>query len=329
MKRFESLSPVEREILYHTVMDAAAPAVKIAEKVGCKPHAVQAAVAKFQSRDIISRRVMINAFRLGYSLHSIYISLSVEGQRSREEIAQHLVSYPAAGVVLELSGEYDFFVSLVAREALDLARFNYELSERFSGAVLKKDVAIAVSITEFGEKVLLPGEGFSPEWTYSADQEKHEIDIVDRRILYCISNETFSTSAKLARVLGIPPSTVEYRIRKLRERGIIFADLHELRGSEVGLVNYLVLVGMKGLPAETHADFQAFLRESRVVSNLCSEVGCWDYRLGISVQSETELADFITALRDSFDDSIAAVQMLPLVGSRKVKDYPFPPGELE
>jgi|688.fasta_scaffold03844_3 DNA-binding Lrp family transcriptional regulator len=329
MKRLESLSAVEREILYLTVMDAAAPAAKIAKKIGCKPHAVQAALAKFQARDIISRRVMINVFRLGYSLHSIYISLSVEGQRFREEIAQHLASYPATSVVLELSGEYDFFVSLVVRDAPELARFNYELSERFSGAVLKKDVAVAVSNTEFGEKVLLPGDGLYSECTYSADQEKHDVDFVDRRILDCISNETFSSSAQVARVLEIPPSTVEYRLRKLRERGIICADLNELRGSEVGLCNYMLLVGMKGFPSETHADFRAFLRKNPAVSSLSFEVGYWDYRLGVSVQAETEVAALVCDMRQNFDTRIASVQTLPLFYAHKVRDYPFPPSEIE
>lgn len=324
MKRLESLSTVEREILYLTLMDATAPAVKIAEKVGCKPHAVQAALAKFQARDIISRRVMINVFRLGYSLHSIYISLSVEGQRLREEIAQHLATYSATSMVLELSGEYDFFVSLVARDAVELARFNYELSGRFSGAVLKKDVAVAVSNTEFGEKVLLPGDGFYAECTYSADQEKYRVDSVDRRLLHYISSETFSSSAQVARALEIPPSTVEYRLRKLRERGVICADLNELRGSEVGLCNYILLVGMKGFPTETHAEFRAFLRRNPGVTSLSFEVGYWDYRLGVSVQAEPELAALVSEMRQNFDDRIATVLSLPLFQVRKVRDYPFP-----
>lgn len=325
MKRLESLSAVEREILYLTVMDAAAPAVKIAERVGCKPHAVQAALAKFEAHQIFSRRVIVNVFRLGYSLHSVYVTLSTEGRGQRNEIAEHVAAHPATSSVLELSGEYDFVVSLVVRDSMALARFNYELSERFSGAVLKKDVAITLSNTEFGEKVLLPGDGLYSECSYAVDQERHEVDAVDQRILYCISGSEFSTSARLSRALGIPTSTLEYRIRKLRERGIICGDLHELRGRQVGLSNYVVLVGMKGFPAETHSEFRSYLRQNPVVSSLSFEIGYWDYRLGVSVREECELNELVTEMRQRFGERIAAVQPLPLVGVRKVRDYPFPP----
>lgn len=89
--------------------------------------------------------------------------------------------------------------------------------------------------------------------------------------------------------------------------------------------NYVLLVGMKGFPAETHSEFRSYLRQNPVVSSLSFEIGYWDYRLGVSVREECELNELVTEMRQRFGERIAAVQPLPLVGVRKVRDYPFPP----
>ncbi len=324
----QSLSPLaeqDREILYLALMDASASVAKLAAAVGCKPHVVQAALTKFHSTGLISRRVMVDAFRLGLSRHSIYISLSKDGQEKCGKVSEFLVDHPATSVVLEVAGDYDFFVAILVRDSGELAQFQLAFASAFPSATLRMDIAVTIRHSVYGEKSLLSDKRLYRECTFAMGGRQFEADEVERRILFRVCDSVFRGSAQLSRRLGMPASTVEYRLKKLRERGIICGDMYEVRGELLGLSNFIVLVQMKGVSDVTHTGFISFARLHPHITHLSFEVGYWDYQLGVAVQEVEQLNALIEEVQSRFSDQLVIARAIPMFKARKVRDYPFDP----
>ena len=101
--------------------------------------------------------------------------------------------------------------------------------------------------------------------------------------------------------------------------------MHEIRGELLGLNNYLVLVGMKGLSEKLHEAFYKFARAHRFVTHCSYEVGVWDYMLGVAATRQREVNDLVELLHQHFGDYISSVRSIPMFRARKIKDYPFDP----
>jgi DNA-binding Lrp family transcriptional regulator len=316
------LSVLERHILYLVLMDAKASVTEVARRLGCRDHHVRYALLKFRDSGVISRRMMIDVFRLGFSRHAYYVSLSSEGQKRREEIVEFLVRDPCTTVVLEVGGEYDLFVAIVARSSVALSQFGQSLSQKFGGLFSRKDVAVTVRHSVFGEKLLVDDEKLFMESFYEATAEHVEVDDLDDRLLSALSLSSTGASSSLARSLGVPVSTVDYRMKRLLNDGVICGDMHEIRGELIGLTNYLVLVGMKGVSKELEMRFHAFARRHPNIPHLSYEVGHWDFMMGVAVTNQSDLNNLVERIRVEFGESLATVKSFSMFRARKVRDYP-------
>jgi DNA-binding Lrp family transcriptional regulator len=323
------LNGTERHILYTVLMNGSLNVPQIARQVGCHAPTVHHAIRKFKAAGLISRRIMVDIFRLGYARHAIYITLSSEGQEKKPDIARFLTNSSCTTVVLEVGGEYDFFVATVTRTSAELAAFNHELSSRFGSLFLKKDVAVTVRHSVFGEKMLVDNPDVYTECFYEVDHSLSntivQLDAVDHQLLYTLAGPQITSNCGLAQSLGMAQSTFVYRLKRLESAQVICGDMHEIRGELIGLTNYIILVGMKGVSQKTQVDFHQFARQHRNIAHLSFEVGHWDYMLGVAVEEQKDLNALIDTIRREFRDSIASIKSFSMFYAHKVRDYPIIP----
>ena len=151
---------------------------------------------------------------------------------------------------------------------------------------------------------------------------------MDHRLLCALSQEAPGSLAGLPRSLGLPKSTVEFRVRRLREQGILCGDMHEIRGEKIGLHNFILLVDMKGLTEETHRRFHQFVRKHRLVTYFSYEIGVWDYMVGVAAEQARDVGDLVERLHRQFGDAVSTVKSFPMFRARKVRDYPRDPRDV-
>lgn len=323
------LNGTERHILYTVLMNGRLSVPQIARQVGCHAPTVHHAIRKFKAAGLISRRIMIDIFRLGYARHAIYITLSSEGQEKKPDIARFLTNSSCTTVVLEVGGEYDFFVATVTRTSAELAAFNHDLSSKFGSLFLKKDVAVTVRHSVFGEKMLVDNPDLYTECFYEVDHSLSnaivELDTLDHQLLYTLAGPQITSNCGLAQSLGMAQSTFVYRLKRLESAQVICGDMHEIRGELIGLTNYIILVGMKGVSQQTHKDLHQFAKNHRNIAHLSFEVGHWDYMLGVVVEEQKDLNALIDTIRREFRDSVASIKSFSMFYAHKVRDYPIVP----
>lgn len=316
------LSDREKTILYLVLTNGAATVPRIAELSGEKPHVVQAALRKFHSHNLLARHVLVNPWKLGYSAHDILITLSSEGQAHREAVAHFLSESSSTTAVFEVGGECDFLVQALVTDATGLSQFYLDLSERFEGCFLKKDLATTIQHTFFGEKHLTKNRALHSEDTVSATSETVEIDEIDRRILFELSDPLFTFIPVVARKIGLPLSTVDYRIKRLRDRAVIAGDMNRLKGECLGFSRYMLLVSMAGISSVCHKAFYSFARDHNFIYSLTHSVGRWDYRLSVSAPKVADIQSLVHQLKKHFGDSVVTIKSLPMFHAKKIKDFP-------
>jgi DNA-binding Lrp family transcriptional regulator len=147
-----SLTSIEKKVLYLISIDAGAPVSKIAGALGCKPHIVQLACKKFNKLGLLSRRVMIDTFRLGYKKHTFFIALSPEGIANKVELIRFLTLCGNVSTVTELSSDYDLLVEVISRSSDEFWDLQTRLASRFPTPIQKKEITVVTRQSAFGEK---------------------------------------------------------------------------------------------------------------------------------------------------------------------------------
>jgi DNA-binding Lrp family transcriptional regulator len=319
------LSDIENHILYLTMMDATASVLSIAKRLNAKPHIVQAALRKFRSEELIAPRALVNIAQLGFASYELFVSLSSEGQRCKGDLIQYLAASPWIGSILEVGGDYELMVTVRIRNQKDMLDFQSGLGERFPGAITSKDTSMAVEHWLFGEKFLVNDQSLYTQYHLPVPNSTVTIDDLDRRILFEIGDSQVASISALGRKLGMAATTVEYRVKKLKEKGVIIGELHELRGAKLGLSNHVCLVSIKSSSDSLNHEFCKFARMNPWVPWLSRGTGRWDYVMGIAVREPSEVYTAVDQFRAKFGDWIVSYRILPMFRAHKVRDYPLDP----
>ncbi|MFN4894590.1 MAG: winged helix-turn-helix transcriptional regulator [Pseudomonadota bacterium] len=319
------LSATEGDILYATLMHGDVSIAELARMVGYREHVVRRAISKFFENGLIARRVFINCMALGYSSFHIYATLSSEGQKKRKEVIAHLVGSVRTSTVLEVGGEYDLFISVIVESTRELAQFSEDVTSKFGPVFARKDIAVTIRHSVFGEKLLTTKQHLFAECSIEAADRPKQVDELDRKILFLVGAPKFSTLANVARSIGVPLSTAEYRFNRLKSDGVICGDMHEIKGELVGLSNFIILLSMEGLSEARKDEFQRFSRLHPNITHFAYEVGHWDCMLGVSVFTPTELNSLVDLIRKKFGDFITNIKSFAMFNAHKVRDYPLDP----
>jgi DNA-binding Lrp family transcriptional regulator len=187
-----------------------------------------------------------------------------------------------------------------------------------------------VALHFFGNKYLCPHTKPQRVLSYAATQERERIDLTDHRMLCALMNVPGDTWRETARKLGMPFSTFEYRIRRLKEKGLIVGSYYQIVPEALGLQSFLLLLCVKGLDGETKQAFLKYCRAHPDIVLLIESVGSWDFELAVDVANTRHTIEIVQGLHERFSAHIVSCKILPSFSYTKVREYPFvnAPGDL-
>jgi Lrp/AsnC family leucine-responsive transcriptional regulator len=123
------------------------------------------------------------------------------------------------------------------------------------------------------------------------------IDARDAVILRALQEDARATFAEVAKHVGLSPSTVHERIRKLEHAGVIRGYRAELDPEALGLF-VTALVSVTPLDPRQPDDLPDRVREFPEVEDCHSVAGDENYVLKVRTRTTTELEDFLHRLRE-------------------------------
>lgn len=119
-----------------------------------------------------------------------------------------------------------------------------------------------------------------------------KIDDIDSRLLALIQDDDRQSMAELGKALGIPASTVNDRLRRLRKDGVIAGYHARVSPDEVGL-NLLAFVMVGWSNPKVEPLFLATMRAIPDVLECHHVAGSWNYLLKVRVATTNDLERFL------------------------------------
>jgi Lrp/AsnC family leucine-responsive transcriptional regulator len=123
------------------------------------------------------------------------------------------------------------------------------------------------------------------------------MDDRDRQILSVLQEDARATFAEIGERVGLAPSSVHDRVRKLEQAGVIRAYRAQVDGEALGLF-VTALVSVMPLDARQPDDLPDRVREFPEVEACHSVAGDENYILKVRTRTTADLEEFLQRLRE-------------------------------
>ena len=222
----------------------------------------------------------------------------------------------------EFGGEYHYGIGFCTKRFGHLVDYIKELSKKHPGIFFEKAISVQISSTIFPRKYLSSKKPPVSHLTVGCDQEPIEIDELDERVLSGLTTAGGMSHRQLALKLQVPLSTLEVRIKKLREKGVITGDIFLVEPSYFGRQSFKLLVFTKGLYPQLTAEIHKFCAQHKDITYLINCLGNWGYEIGVEVRQGEEVTAVVQDLYEEFGSAFNPIKMLTKFRYPKVRWFP-------
>jgi Lrp/AsnC family transcriptional regulator, leucine-responsive regulatory protein len=316
-------SQKEKDTIFCAQLQANAPITGLKKLTGYRDHSIRYFLQRALDQGFIVRRCFINLNLIGCSQYEIYFSLSSEKKESRNRLIKTLIQSEKISWLGKLGGDYQYGINICAKSIREVSDFLDSLSAKFGAIFLEKVIAVRISLSYFGNKYLSNKKRPDSCLSYHASLGRIPIDEIDHKILTKITETGDNSSRQLSRILGIPQTTLDYRIKKLEQQKIIVGYYYELQAAKLGMQTFMLLVCVKGFSSKFREIFFQFCKQHPKVVILIHSIGNWDFEVVVEVKDSVETTVLTEEIYDKFGAYLNWVKILPSFGYPKVMEYPF------
>lgn len=204
----EVTNPIDAKILGLLLRDCRTNIKVIAKECGISSSAVFARIKNLKkSGVIVGTRLIVRHCFLDYP-YEVTVSVTAETQRI-EEIAQVIRAQPNVMVCTKTIGRYNLFCLIVARNTTEID-WQTQKIKNISG-VLGTAINLWVD------------EPFNKDLNNGRFVEKPKLGEIDRKIIDELMTDCRMPCTKIAQKLGVANETVRYKIKEMRQNGVIRA----------------------------------------------------------------------------------------------------------
>jgi DNA-binding Lrp family transcriptional regulator len=318
------LTDKEADVLAAVELRADKPIEEIRKETGLRDHTIRYHLKSIEDRGIARPLPFINVYALGYVQYNIFFSVGVQNRKTREDLLKVLVASRSVTWVGEMGADVPFGIGICTRQMHDMHNLLLALSRRFPNVFFEKFVSAQFSCTIFPRKYLSSRKPKVPMLTLGRTTELQQVDELDDRILSGLSLVPHRSRRELAMKVKIPLSTLELRIKKLEQRGVIPGYYYAVDSAKFGILGFKLLVYARGINPDLTAQLLRFCAAHHAVIYLIECFGNWDYEIGVEVKRPEDVIEVTQELYEQCGVSINSVRVLSKFRDLKNINYPSP-----
>jgi len=298
------LDKKDMDLLTLLYIDSRASFTEMGRKLKLSSSTVERRMRRLQDAGVITLLMAnVNFAKLGLRSYRLYFKFDVMDAKTEKEMLLLFSTIPNTlwGVVCE--GEYDVIWRIVVRDEIDVEDTMNLVTERFGSRIIEKAVATTTYQTYLSWNRAFGG-GRKPEFPLQRAGEIEKPDEIDMRILSALYGNARATTVELADRVGLTPDAVNYRMKRLSEKGLILGYTAWYDAKKLGLEYYKILFGFRGMTAEKEKKFLDFCLEHDSVIFLNKTIGSWDIEVDVIVEDVMELHGFLLEIKTKFGHMI-------------------------
>jgi Lrp/AsnC family leucine-responsive transcriptional regulator len=214
----------DRKILYQLDIDSRQSFRSVGKKIGLSKDVVASRVKKLQEKGIITRFfTSFDYSRLGLIPLRFYFKYQYITPNKKKEIIDHFVNCEYSTVVASIEGSYDLHSLMLVKKMNDFYPFWRETLDKFGDYFVDRVFSVYAEDYIYKKSFLLDEKDERTRKTHLCRAEKVEFDDLDFKILKMIALDSRIPTIELAKKLNSTAITINNRLKKLSESGVINA----------------------------------------------------------------------------------------------------------
>ena len=318
----------DKRILHELDIDAEISTSKLAKNVGLSQQVIDYRIKNLIKKDIIiGFFTIIDVAQVGYSPYRIQFRFKNISKEKKEEINQFFNQNQFVLWSAYVGGRWDYVVDFFAKSNKDFDNQLSGIIKKFKNSIQDYKVFTILFLNMYPHKYLPRlKKKISNIITIGPNINNKTIGKKDLDILELIKNNSRLPYLQIAKKLNIDRNTVKYRIKKLKQEGIIIGSKLYFRPSMLKLESYKIFFKIDNTNKEEENKLFSFFKEEKSTIYSLKMIGTWDIDIEVEVESRDELQNLIIKIRNLFP-IIKDYEIMPIFKDTRIDFFPMNKGK--
>jgi len=300
----------DKKILYELEKNSRQSFSQIGKRVGLHRNNVIYKVNNLIKNGIIRDfYTVIDSYALGYTFYRFYINFQDINPEIKKEIINYFVMYSYTTDVHETDGQYDLIVIIAVNNVRNFYNFWQKTLIQYGNYFEKQLFSIYCSekhydynfLVDDNKKFQIKNYKIKKSYLFSSIK-KNDIDYIDVNILRSIAPNARKKIIEISKELNISTVTVQKRINRLKELGIIHGFTIGINFPSIGYKIFKVDINLKN--KKIIYSIIRYLESNPNLIGLLHAVGYEDLELMFILQNSGELHDIMEDILIKFPEGI-------------------------
>ncbi len=312
----------DKRILYELSLNSRQSNKEIAKKVGLSEQVTGYRIKRLQENGIIRYfYIRTNPAKLGYFHYKVFLKTKNLSEKAENEFISFLKTNKNTLWVVSTRGDFDYIVSILAKDIHEFSRIYEELQKLFGSHLLHRQVSIVEKASTFSRDYFI-GK-ISQEFKYGGKEDLIKLDEDDINLLRLITIDARLPATEIAKRLGVSADKVIYRLKKLKDNYFLQGFGTSLDLKKLTMKQYLIALKLQDMSKEKFSKLKEFVKKNKSIQYFIYIVGDHDIELELEIQSDAQLDELFKELKKEFLYELTGYKLLEIVDEHKLSYFPF------
>jgi DNA-binding Lrp family transcriptional regulator len=299
------------------------PLREVAQKTGLREHKVRNCLQKLLEKKVIKYRTFVNPYSAGLCEYVLFIGTPLMQPNARQQLLNELLNSPHTTYVGTVGGDFHLAVMLVARDIREVTEFVDALSASVAGAAFEICIATCVSVTLFKPKFLRAADSDTASMSYATTETVVDLDSIDHKVLHTLGTSPGISATLIAKALGMPTSTIQYRMQALQEKGVLIGIGLTLPPFNDGYFAFALQLSAGSMPKSVRATFRDYCSKHPSISYVIEALGAWNFQVGARFEDSRTVTVLADELQRTFAPYVSRIRIMPVYDILKISPHPL------
>jgi Lrp/AsnC family transcriptional regulator, leucine-responsive regulatory protein len=290
----------DKKILSLLVQNSRLTFSEIAKKVQLSRDAIRYRMANMEKQGLIQNyTVTLNDKFFGQKKYRVYLQLEELKTEEAKELYKYLTEQPEVLMLMHYTDKLELELVIQASDAEDFDSIMNRIFSKHKKTII--DMEIVETVKEFTfnflpEKYL----ELSKVKIFTPGDTLQKLDLLDRKLLKLLLKDSRESLVDLAQKLKVSADTINYRIKKLKEAGIIKSFTTIVNYSLLGYNYFCLFFTLKYFTQEADNKFKEITSKHKQIISAYKTIGEWNLLVKIIAKTPIEFHQIVKHLRTDF-----------------------------
>ncbi|MBU0662267.1 AsnC family transcriptional regulator [Candidatus Micrarchaeota archaeon] len=298
----KALDLLDRKIIYELDMDSRMSFKKLAKKARTSKETAAFRVKRLVKNGYIKNFVTtMHTSRLNSFYYKFFYKFHKTTPKIDNEIVAFIKNYVGVAYFASLEGRYDMTFLVLGKNFHDLQAFLVPFREKFGSYILEQEILTMTSVHRFNFRFFYEG-GELLHTKYEEKLAEPGIDNTDYLIVKNLAENSRIPLTELAKITGKEINVVKYRIKRLKEKGIIGSHVLEIDFDKFGIQQIQVAFSLKD-HSSIHKIIN-YVSHNPKATFATITLGRYDLALEFVVENSRQLRQILNSIKEKFSKEI-------------------------